>query len=162
MNSWDFFQQKHTNMYDKIQEILTYLIEAIAIIGFCGCWFHYAMTRTLNEVASWGKPQILQQPMQEKALGTCKTREISEEFPILQNPWELDADTEIKNSSFSKPISPAKTEQPQNRKPTFQEYSKTRLRKIARELKIRRYSQMEIPELIMAITSHPEAQRISA
>lgn len=142
-------------MYEKIQEFLTYLIEAVAIIGFCGCWFHYALTKTLNEVASWGKPQLSQKLIQEKVLEKCKTIDTSKEFPTLQDPWELDADTKIKNSNFSKPISPAETEQYQNTKPTFQEYSKTRLRKIARELKIRRYSQMEIPELMMAITTHP-------
>jgi hypothetical protein len=125
-------------MYDTIQSILTYSIEAIAVIGFLSCWLHYCATTTLIEIRSWGTPQS---------------------FPhsIITNELKSSVAAHSMSSRDDSPISD--TNQPKNQLSTFQDYSKTKLRKIAKDLQIRRYSQMERGELMTAIISHLAAQQ---
>ncbi len=157
MNSFESLHIKRTqNMYDTIQDTLTYLIEAIAILGFCGCWVHYSLSKALDEIASWGMPP---QTLSEDADKNYKTN--SSDLNESLNPTTLSG-LESATTMHSSSIPMNDTEYPKNQEPTFQNYSKTRLRKIARELGVRRFSKMEIPELITAITSHPKAQRVCA
>ena|SRR4028118_839282 len=125
-------------MYNTIQHILTLFFNAIAIIGFLSCWLHYCATTTLIEIRSWGKPQF---------------------FPdsTITNELKLSVAAHSISSCNESPISD--TNQPKKQLSTFQDYSKTRLRKIAKDLQIRRYSQMERGELMTAITSHLAAQQ---
>lgn len=85
------------------------------------------------------------------------------EVPAIADPWLLEVDEQIKvataKSIQAVPmllLTPAKSQvKPQQ---TFIEYSPTKLRKIAKNLKIKRYSVMPPNELIAAISKHPKAQ----
>jgi hypothetical protein len=134
-------------MYDTIQNILTYLIEAIAIIGFFGIAIHAMSRAAQEEILSWGMPTPhgIPQPKQKTT--------VEPSSPQL----EASKDTEISldTSDSDLWIMPTTAS-------SFHSYSRYRLRKIARELKLRGYSRMEIPELLAEIANHPEAQRLCA
>lgn len=72
----------------------------------------------------------------------------------------LESVTKTHNNSIcdDSPINDA--EQLESEELTFQNYSRARLRRLAKELGVRGFSKMEIPDLIAAIASHPEAQRV--
>jgi hypothetical protein len=158
MGSFDsLLTKEHTNMYETIQEILTYLIEAIAIIGFTLCWIHYSLSKVLDEIASWGNPQPLSERTERNY--EIKPNDLNE-FPDATVNNGLKSTTPTQNISVCEDSPICDRGQAENQPPTFEGYSQSRLRKIARELEIRRYTQMERWELITAIVSHPEAQRV--
>ncbi|HEY9607651.1 MAG TPA: hypothetical protein V6C85_39060 [Allocoleopsis sp.] len=144
-------------MYDTIQNILTYLIEAIAIIGFCGCWIHHSLSKSLDEITSWGKPQ----PLLEQTERNYKIEgnDLNEFFDTTVKDG-LKSTTPTQNISICDDSPISEIYPSENQPPTFEGYSQSRLRRIARELQIGRYTQMKRWELITAIASHPEAQRV--
>lgn len=153
-------------MYDTIQHILTLFFNAIAIMGFFGIALHAMWKAVCAEVAGWETPHTMPKTQQEKAL-EAPTRLI--EMPKFADPWELEITTSSRRWGTPKSIDQplikllppaANPEASLSVPPTFQGHSRNKLRKIAKSLKIKGYSRLEVPQLISAITTHLETQEI--
>lgn len=163
--------------YEFVQAALTAAINVTAIAGLTGIIAHAFWTSHYNwmtEHCPPVAPYTEEQPKPE--LLPDETETIVPTLPPLsspnpqpqpeEDPWFLEIDEQIhqvatKLTPVVKPIlmlPPSKPQQQQE--PTFNGYSLSRLKKIAKEMKIKRYSVMQPHQLMVAISTHPKAKQL--
>ena len=127
---------------EALQITLTLTAEAIALAAFIGLPLHAIWSSHQRWMRDYCPPVT---PYTPEVQATAA--EALPEQPEASRLIEVD---ELIQAIPSKTV--------QYQQPAFEGYSKTRLRAVARELQIKRYSRLDRPELITAIASHPLAK----
>lgn len=150
-----------------VQDLLTAATQIIAIAGLGGIAVHAIYTYHTRWMRTYC-PAIASHTPDTQAKETEASSTLAPtpqpEPPAIEDAWETPIATSparywVREALAAQPTLclPAAIEETKPTFPTFQGYSEARLRKIAKEMKIKRYSVLNRAQLMTAIGKHPAA-----